>query len=430
MRMRKLGKGQSVVFCLPQEIRMKILGVTQKSENDKIDVSDVIIWAIHETYIDLRRSMPLWAAQGMRFDRQRLIWEGLATISNNGIVLPYEKAEQFLEQEALSLEDRYRPQDGTAQVDELFQDAVGTARFPEIRSRCELFDSMRFTAAALQEEQERELSPEIEAERQVERPRPVDPLPHELHPDVRLLVASGTLTPRSPAFMSAFRALSTTSAAASYDVNQFPKDLLVTADFARTVEMPFKNSQNDAYQRPVQWIISTRGSEVQRRMVVISPFEAQELMPTIKKSTFVFLHLYAPRSNLAFQPLDDLKLYTVPGLLLQGWRVPVGLALQLNLFAGQLYFRSYREYKAASEFLGLAWRLMNDGTAIEPDGFIVPGQRQVAHRFKKSPTKFLQVLLATIRRDGRVIGKTHWGRVLAGEILSPAEFEGQVTGSM
>jgi hypothetical protein len=418
--MRKLGKGQSVVFCIPQEIRMKILAVTGKSESADIDVSDVLIWSIDETYTDLRRSMPLWAAQGARFERQRLIWDNATTL--DGITLSKTEAEKFLEQEALSLDDRYRPHDDSAEADELFKGSEDNPRFSEIRSRCERFDSTKFTAAALQEEQERELSPEIEAERQVERPRPAKPIPHNVHKDVRTFVRTGVILSIDPAFKPAFKALDKISAADHFDVDQFPRDLLVTTDFANTVELKGTNIQSDSYQRPVQWVLTTRASSPdQVRMVIISPIEADVLMREIKESSAVFLHLYAPRSNLAFRPLDDLKLYTVPPLP-SDWRAPADLVLQLNLFAGQLYFRSYDEYKSACEFLGLAWRLM-DGDRIEPDGFIVPGPWDTSFTFYKSPTKFLQVLLATVRRDGRGIGKTHWGRVLAGEILSPGEFE-------
>ncbi|KAB5525653.1 hypothetical protein GE09DRAFT_1257349 [Coniochaeta sp. 2T2.1] len=386
MRMRKLGKGQSVVFCVPEEIRMKILDVTGKPENSDIDVSDVLIWSIHETYSDLRKSMPLWAAQGM------------------------------------SLEERYKPRDDNTEAEELFKDSADMPRAAEIRERCQLFDSMKFTAAALQEEQERELSPEVEAERQVERPEAAKADPHAIHKDVRTFITTGKIVSVHPAFKPAFKALSTISAAAHYDVGQFPTDLLVTADFARTVKLVGKKVQSDAYQRSVQWVLTTRAPKDQVQMVIISPVEAQGLMSDIKASNAVFLHLYAPRSNLAFQPLDDLKLYTVPTLP-DGWSAPTGLVLQLNLFAGQLYFRSYEEYKRACEFLGLAWRLMDGNTVIEPDGFIVPGTSDADCRFRKSPTKFLQVLMATIRRDGRGIGKTHWGRVLAGQILSPDEFK-------
>jgi hypothetical protein len=42
MRMRKLGKGQSVVFCIPEEIQVKILGCTAKLQASDIAVSDVL----------------------------------------------------------------------------------------------------------------------------------------------------------------------------------------------------------------------------------------------------------------------------------------------------------------------------------------------------------------------------------------------------
>lgn len=69
--------------------------------------------------------------------------------------------------------------------DELFKGSEDFPRFAEIRSHCEWFDSTKFIAAALQEEQERELSPEIEAERQVEKPRPAKPMRHIIYKDVR-----------------------------------------------------------------------------------------------------------------------------------------------------------------------------------------------------------------------------------------------------
>ena len=38
----KLGKGQSVVFCVPEEIKAKILTLTFKPSNTSIDVSGVL----------------------------------------------------------------------------------------------------------------------------------------------------------------------------------------------------------------------------------------------------------------------------------------------------------------------------------------------------------------------------------------------------
>ena len=55
MRMRKLGKGQSVVFCIPDEIRRRIQELTKQPIDADISVSDVLRWAISETFIDIRR---------------------------------------------------------------------------------------------------------------------------------------------------------------------------------------------------------------------------------------------------------------------------------------------------------------------------------------------------------------------------------------
>lgn len=53
MRMRKLGNGQSVVFCIPKEIQFKILALSEKNSKSTINVSDVICWAVSETWIEV-----------------------------------------------------------------------------------------------------------------------------------------------------------------------------------------------------------------------------------------------------------------------------------------------------------------------------------------------------------------------------------------
>lgn len=63
MRMRKLGKGQSVVFCVSDEIRAKIMERRAATRSSDITVPKVILWSISETHSEIRRSMPLWAVQ-------------------------------------------------------------------------------------------------------------------------------------------------------------------------------------------------------------------------------------------------------------------------------------------------------------------------------------------------------------------------------
>jgi hypothetical protein len=106
MRMRKLDKGQSVGFCLPEEIKTKILTCTFKPGNASIDVLDVLSWPISETCIDVRWSMPLWAAQGKRFEHQSTLW---AEARTNGEILMSKGPNR----KSRTLEDRYRPRSST-----------------------------------------------------------------------------------------------------------------------------------------------------------------------------------------------------------------------------------------------------------------------------------------------------------------------------
>jgi hypothetical protein len=420
--MRKLGKGQSVVFCIPTEIQTKIMAVTGNNNCLEIDVSDVLVWSIHETYSDLRRSMPLWAAQGTRFLRQGKVWEEIT--NNAGISMTKEHAERFLENDAPSLEARYRPRRNENVTDFLGEFDANDPKITEILEQFKTFEGLETASATLQEEQEREMSPEIEQERQVERPPPTEALTHQLHRDVEKFVQSGVVPPNSPAFIPAFKSLADTTAAELLDVDQFPHDMLVTVDYAKTVKMTGQNPRSDAYQRPIQWILTSMaagGDGTVGAMAIISPFEAQELMPRIKNQTssVVFLHIYAPRSTLSVPSLDDLTLHTVPPLPAK-WRLPTKLRVQLNLFCGQLYFGSFDEYKSTCDFLGLASTKAEDGVVVQADGFIVGKQDGY---LKKSPVMFLKVLFTKIRRNCEGIEKTHWGRIMGGEVLTESDFE-------
>lgn len=226
-----------MVFCVPEEIQTKIKertspeGGTNTTEMH-IDVQHVLEWAISETHKDTRKSMPLWAAQGQRFEHQRLLWDQARTETE--ISMTASQANGFLEKEAQTLEQRYRPKPPSE--DEIFSSDATTKRLDQIQARCKEVGSINLNEATLQEEQERELSPEAEQERQLERPPPAEAAKHSIHADLRAFVASGCISPRSPAFMPTFESLRETSAAQHLDVSMFPKDILVTADFAQTVK--------------------------------------------------------------------------------------------------------------------------------------------------------------------------------------------------
>ncbi|RMZ91442.1 hypothetical protein DV736_g1343, partial [Chaetothyriales sp. CBS 134916] len=298
MRMRKLGHGQSVVFCVPEEINRKLLSRRKTSEHTAVGVSDVLSWAITETWADIRRSMPLWALQGRRFEFQRGLWAD-ARIDGK-LHMTGSHAERFLEDESQSLESRYRPC-GTTNITVSAQ-ADQNTNLQDIVKRCSEFDSLEHSTASLQEEQERELSPEIVQECEVQRAAPAKPAKHCIHPSLTAFVIDGILPRGSEAFKPAFETLRQTSAAAYIDVSQFPPDIVVTVDFATTVQSSGRSPLLDAYQRPVQWILTSIGNgsgNVVKHLVIISPHEAEILQTTVRRSKKVTLHLYAPRPNLA-----------------------------------------------------------------------------------------------------------------------------------
>ncbi|KAK1980119.1 hypothetical protein LZ30DRAFT_595422 [Colletotrichum cereale] len=412
MRMRKLGKGQSVIFCVPEEIQQKI-SQWLPIHNSTITVANVLEWAISETFVDLRRGIRLWANQGRRHGRHKVLW--MKAHIDGSTQLDSQHAEEFLEDEAQTLETRYGP---TQQPTSESSISTSAPDFDSITERLLEFGGSDPESATFREEQERELSPEVEEEKEIQKPPPADPAEHSVHPDLRRFVSQGIFTVGSKAYMPAFMALAETSAAQHYNVEKFPSGFLVTTDFARTI-IPFRKSHiSDLFQRSVQWIL-TRVSEtgVVEVAIILSPYEAHELLPEITQSQHASLHLYAPRPNMGFRALDSLDLYTIPHH--QATRtLAVRLATELNLFSGQLYVKSPEEYVDVRNFLGLAQETTDDDfdnsdpillkdMSVEDDGLV----------------QFMKVLMTKIRRNCESIDKTHVGRILDHRSLKAEDFE-------
>ncbi|KAK8044597.1 hypothetical protein PG993_004621 [Apiospora rasikravindrae] len=428
MRMRKLGNGQSVVFLVPCEIQEKINAV-RPVRNAPIQVSDVLCWSISETWADTRRSVPLWALQGLRHQRQETIWqweiEPTTASDISGII--WDDLKDYFESETMSLEQRYCPraQDTSNSLPEQLRKLGSSRRSDQVKliqAKCEQFGVTSLASAALQEESERELACEIDEERDVQKPDTVQPLKHQIHPRIRTMVTSGVLrVPRTPreAIERALHSLRGNSGVSLEVLDGFGQSLLVTTDFCKAVELE-GSSNPAAFQRSVQWVLTFKKSPA-LKMVILSPFEANELLPQIEKSRHVFLHMYLPRANLAMASLQHLKLHVVPSLP-DDWEAPSDLVMRLNLFAGQLYFESFEEYKRTCAFLGLSTTPNEGSAAVAIDGFV--GQSQYPDcLFKESPTSFLHHIMANVRRDRQDINRTHVGRMLTGEILSEADFQ-------
>ncbi|KAK8018742.1 hypothetical protein PG991_007932 [Apiospora marii] len=431
MRLRKLGKGQSVTFFVPKEVRDKIKAVFPR-HHLRIQVLHVLCWSIAETWADIHRSIPLWASQGLRHQRQEVIWEDKVN-GRASSAISKSDLEDYFEDEGLSLEQRYRPaKQNTTGLSQRrlarFRSSGRSAQVKMIEDKCERFGVANLTSASIQEEQERELAPEteMELERQAERMVATNPAEHSIHHDVLHMVEHGELRLWEKGFEGAFLSIRRFT---NLDVSQKLMDgfrkkpggetLLVTSDFAQTVVS--STWATNAFLRPVQWVLTFKNPRPPYTMVILSPYEANKLLPLIEKSPHVFLHMYLPRSNLAMPSLQDLQLYTTPALP-PDWKPPQEAVMRLNLFAGQLYFDAYEDYKRTCEFLGLSYVPNRGDTAVSIDGFV--GQKQYRGcSFKQSPTVFLQFTMSTVRHNRQDISKTHVGRMLAGEILIEADFQ-------
>jgi hypothetical protein len=431
--MRKLGHGQTVMFCITEEIEGKIRSCSPRVGR-QLTVSDVLRWAIFETHAEMKRSIPLWAMQGERFVRHKPLWDGVQ--ADDKYTAAHAQALTFREKEARSLDDRYRPRVGDAQHTLARLSDTVDPGMQLVVERCQQFQDISFNASTLQEEQERELSPETEQERQIYKPAPAKPLRHELHPDIEHLARTGELSHSGPLWSSktAFASLGETSLAKlpAAETLGGKMRLLASRDFATSVERTGHGSA-DEYQKSVQWVLSIRleGSTTIRQAMVISPFEACALIPIVEKSDISALHLYNARDNSAHDSLDELTFFTITNgsaTAAEPIRLafPRYLAMQLNLFAGQLYFSTYNDYRLTCRLLGLACEKAAPGMHVAFDGFI---ERSAAglvggdSGLTESPVGFLRKLVTQVRRQGKGISKTHVGAMLEGRILEREEFE-------
>lgn len=430
MRMRKLGKGQTVVFCISQEIQAKITQHAAKTRSSDITVSDAILWSISETHAEIRRSMPLWAVQGERHFRQKRLWQEIH--QDGRTLLSTAHAKRLQEKEAQSLDDRFRPRQRQSLPRSL--GCTSDDGFQRIAARCRQVDELKLNASTLQEEQERELSPEIEQERQVQRAPAAEPAEHSLHADILRFAIHGNFKSDSVAYMPAFEALKDSSAANIFPVRELACEdgLLVSADFAKTV-VPSRNSSHvsDAFQRPVQWLLTSREKDtaIIDRMIIISPYEANSLYKRMESSTYASMHIYKPRCNSGYASLDRLDFHTISAQT-GAFFVPRRLAIQLGIFSGQLYINSYEDYQEMCSFLGLSTETVTEemseqGWKIAADGFILSDdQSRVGGRsgLHESPVGFLKILMSRIRRNGDSVAKTHMGKLLEGKVFNTSDF--------
>jgi hypothetical protein len=414
--MRKLGHSHSIMFFAPLEVDRNIRSVANKGPLDEIDTTDILQWAIRETCNDIQQRAPHWAQQGMDHQARYNAWSRFCTDE----LTPEQLSTEWLQPEIKSLEELYAPHDVSKST---------TFTAPEIRERCVSLGIASLREGGMDEEQEREIIHEVVREREVERPRRVSPAKHSLSNEVTNFVKKGVISNPSIVFRPVFTTFGNTSAITN-EPTVWNRWVLATNDFCRTID-PSKrraSSKSDDFLRPVQWIVSSH-TAVRQVLVVLSPHEVDKLLPDIRVSEHVHLHLYTPRTAKSMTPTDDLSLYIIPAAS-SNWTPPRGLVGQLNIFAGQLYLSDREAYLRLCRFLCVYTQDLQDEEemVIECDGFITPEHRrgslarQTQHTFQNTPLPFVKMLLG-LRRKGMSFARTHMGKILEGRLLTESDFE-------
>ena len=424
--MRKLGSTHSIFFLASTEILRYITAATGIM-SACISSKDVIDWSIKETLAQLRTYAPLWANQGFNFDDRNAAWEGHIQGTT-----PTEAFTQILkEKESHTLGDLY----GVGRVDQKYDRCNQVGLKQVIQERYDGFGLKHSDPAMTQEEQEREVAQEKEEERQIERPPAAFPNPHSLHADVQSLVSTGVTPHRSLAIVPAVYCLSQTTLSNFVKTSGrdgFP-NIWVTSDFMRTIQAmrggQLTSTLLDDFLRPVEWVLS---STKQPHLVLLSPFEANALIDDIRQSEFVTLHTYGARSSRMVRSFEDLRSFMVPH------RddlppFPSDVINELNLFAGQLYFRSMDAYEETCGMLGLYLRELPEdlgqyASAIGVTGFVRGSKARAAlglqeSQFSDNPVEFLRKLIG-LRRKGQGFLPTHLGQVLHARELYEIDFGG------
>lgn len=455
------------MFVAFGEVHEKILaGAAARLSLLEVEVTvesiDVLRWTIDETRHAMKDSIPLWANQGLAYQFRHQAWNSYIMTGNRGALI-----NGLLEQESQTLEELYGYSTNSGGLGALQRTPGGLSQHinPDIRAIWEHYKKFGLDTAAmgsvrLQEEQEREIALEIEHERQIERPPAMKEALHFVSPATLHFVRHGILPPSCNQYVApALNGLCTTSL--HQKVRQsvgWSVHLAASADFVTTVAADARTVVLDQFLRPVTWILRSRKSPA---WLIISPHEANEVYHLVKNSNQVSLHIYAPRTRRSQRHFEDFR-YCVVGA---GSELPpnyirhpsdVETLRQLNLFAGQLVFRSSAEYRAVADFLGLYigkraicdrngdatigddnGMLISPGTGepikLGPAGFVSPESRAALGmtsgdlgngrwRFRNSPVGMLVDLLE-MRGKGLPFGDSMVGGMLDGRLVRDEEFE-------
>lgn len=412
--MRGLGVGQSVLFFIPPEVRHGM-----RVNFGLLDSFSVIQWTLTQTCDTLESLRPLWASQGLQHYKRDRLWNMLTegSTSAQDVVARIEEAE------AQTLSELYDPSQmpGTSTLDEYIDPSE-----PKVREL--LVESLASVGIAggptLHEEQERQITHEVEREQQIYRPPKQKPLSHHVHEDIRYFVKYGQFPDNGTSAASlAFDGLRKTSVG-QFDIPpSLGARLYASEDFVKTVKRA-KATVDDQFLKPVHWVLSNSHND---DLLILSQHEANELLPDIRVSPTTKLHVYAPKTTKTMCSFDNLAFLTAGEARTdRSWSREI--IQGLSLFSGSLYFEDFSAYEYFRNFLGLVTGVCGDipEGRVSNEGFVDEETRRLIgwptlSPFERNPLPFLRTLL-NLRSKGHGFSQTHVGMVLDVRALTADHF--------
>ncbi|ODM90627.1 hypothetical protein Ocin01_16055, partial [Orchesella cincta] len=440
MRMRKLGKGQSVQFYLSHEASNKI----REMKNKNGDKSDIISFRIFSCGVRQNSKefeedgLPYWAASAKTYT-QKLAADEMFEASDKSSKAGKTLAKQCEDPEVFVLESIY----GTYKSKQLLADVIPKwflyvedklktdrgylgrlTNLPETVQRIISFymryvqkqiklhiPKQEFLFSMLEEEQEKELEPEQEREVNVERPPRASPLLPKLCQNVELFVKlGGQLHVGKDGIVRLGDIFRNTTFANVVQAECWNSTMFVTEDFLNVIVPNGHSTKQDNFLRPLTYISSWSPTKFSNNnqpesLLVLSPFEVNELMPLFRsKTTPVTLHMFTGRSMEGQDILVNKPRLQLPTSR-QGVQLNETTMAPFLIAAGNLFYDSMKEQKSFASFLGLRprpWQEEDEAAfqagLIEKTGFVIPSSNSklwnsLASIFKRDPSGLVRAIL-------------------------------------
>ena len=432
MRMRKLDSRQSLCTVAPPEVHAQILKLSGKVECE-ISTSDVVEWSLEQTDETNESLKPLYIKREISHLCRKNITSDYAWKVDENLLddtcVPA-LIEAYKEPEALPVQIVYAPTFDDDRARTPLRMSETTRQLPEMRHLLYLLSQLphyNHLDAEVEIQAEKEIAKESHREKESSPPRGLIPRVPSVSATLRKALSMGRMDTAD--FLPAFRLFETLLAEQNNSDYAWYTSLFVTTDFVDTVEK--QGSALPSVLRTCYYVLSFRFQE-DGALLLISQFEANEIMSGMKKIREAHLHLYTPCVSRSSGKADELTFYNYPPIPEErDWHPDPKALTYLQIFAGQTCFGSRSSYEDFCAALGI---LATGKTLTVPKfpyyddtRFVSKKIRESKHwhesPFDRNPLPFVKQVYDW-RLQGREWSSSTIGKIVDGKEVGDDEFGG------